>query len=237
MVVNQKSIDALKNPETIAKSIATRQRNKENRLALKQKIAYEKLEKSSDGLLSQIRNQIGDDTNTATKLANLEYSSKTQEGRLDNIKNQVDINTQAISTLSKISPVLHNIGSHQQNNTPVRDEECREKLKKLKNNMDDNTKSINKALEDLSEEIEQNDTEIADLYTRVSNMSNRGNSKELRELTDKVNILFKILYQSVPKIEYMNSLCPVYNTEPTLPEPPPPLRQESGFFATGRRQR
>lgn len=235
MVVNQKSIDALKNPETIAKSVATRRRNKENRLALKQKIAYEKLEKSSDGLLSQIRNQIGEDTNTSTKLANLEYSSKTQEGRLDNIKNQVDINTQAISTLSKISPVLNGI---QQSNTPVRDEECREKLKKLKNNMDDNTKSINKALEDLTEEIEQNDTEIADLYTRVSNMSNKGNAKEIRELTDKVNVLFKILYQSLPKNEYMNSMCPVFNTEPTLPEPPPqPLRQEGGFFAVGRRQR
>ena len=237
MVVNQKSIDALKNPETIAKSIATRQRNKENRTALRQKLAYEKLEKSSDGLLTQIRNQINSDTNTSTKIANLEFSSKSQEARLDNLKQQVDLNTQSLSTLSKISPVLHNIPH--QHSPPVRDEECREKLKKVKNNMDDNTKSINKALDDLIESVEQNDTEIADLYAKVSNISNKGNSKELRELTEKVNVLFKILYQALPKTEYMHSLCPAFNTEPTLPEPPQPqpIRQDNSYVFGGRRGR
>lgn len=232
MPVSENSIKALTNPETIAKSIATRRRNKENRLALKQKIAYDKLEKSSDGLLTQIRNQIGEDTATSTKLANLEYSSKTQEGKIDNIKNQVDINTQAITTLSKISPVLHNL--QPANNTPLEDRDCREKVKDLKSRMKENTRTIQESLNTLDDKIEQNDTEIADIYTKLSNIqSPKSNTKEL---TEKINILFKILYQALPKTDYMNSICPLYNTEVSI-EPPPPQQPQQGYFTSSRRPR
>lgn len=229
MPVSENSIKALQNPETIAKSIATRQRNKANRLALKQKLAYDKLEKSSDGLLTQIRNQIGEDTATSTKLANLEYSTKTQEGKIDNIKNQLDINTQAISVMSKISPVVHNL--QPPSNTPLEDRDCREKVKELKNRMKENTKTIQSALTDLDDKVEQNDTEIADLYTRISNIQTpKGNAKEQN---DKINLLFRLLYQALPKSDYMNNLCPSFNTEVSIPAEPPPQQSSQGFFNSG----
>ena len=229
MPVSENSIKALQNPETIAKSIATRQRNKANRLALKQKLAYDKLEKSSDGLLTQIRNQIGEDTATSTKLANLEYSTKTQEGKIDTLKNQVDINTQAISVMSKISPVLHNL--QPPNNTPLEDKDCREKVRELKGRVKENTKTIQSALTDLDDKVEQNDTEIADLYTRISNIQTpRGNAKEQN---DKINLLFRLLYQALPKSDYMNSLCPSFNTEVSIPAEPQ-QQPTQGFFNSAR---
>ena len=86
MPVNSKSIDALRNPETIAKSLATRKRNRENKALLKQKLAYDKLDTETSKLVNNIKNQVVEENNTAIKLSNLEYANKALEGIIDNLK-------------------------------------------------------------------------------------------------------------------------------------------------------
>ena len=49
----------------------------------------------------------------------------------------------------------------------------------------------------------------------ISNVSTKFN-----ELTDKINTLFRIVYQSSKPSEYLNSLCQHYDTEIVSQAPP-----------------
>jgi SepF-like predicted cell division protein (DUF552 family) len=134
MPVNSKSIEALRNPETIAKSLATRKRNRENKELLKQKLAYDKLDTETSKLVNNIKNQVVDENNTAIKLSNLEYANKALECIIDNLKEQLRINTQSITELSNKINIV--------NPTATIDSDAREKIKKT-------IKSFNETIEAL----------------------------------------------------------------------------------------
>ena len=188
MPVNPKSIDALRNPETIAKSLATRKRNRENKELLKQKLAYDKLDTETSKLVNNIKNQVADENSTAIKLSNLEYANKALEGIIDNLKEQLRINTQSITELSnKINLV---------NPTATIDNEAREKLKKT-------IKSFNETITDIDDKLEQNNTEIADICTKIN---------ETNKVEEKVDNLFKLFYSTQPKTDNINQYCGYYNT-------------------------
>ena len=121
MPVNSKSIEALRNPETIAKSLATRKRNRENKELLKQKLAYDKLDTETSKLVNNIKNQVVEENNTAIKLSNLEYANKALEGIIDNLKEQLRVNTHSITDLSNKINIV--------NPTATIDNDAREKIK------------------------------------------------------------------------------------------------------------
>ena len=189
MPVNSKSIDALRNPETIAKSLATRKRNRENKALLKQKLAYDKLDTETSKLVNSIKTQVVEENNTAIKLSNLEYANKALEGIIDNLKEQLRINTQSITNLSNKINIVNPIATI--------DNEAREKIKKT-------IKSFNEAIEDIDDKLEQNNTEIADIYTKIT---------ETKKIEDKVDNLFKLFYSTQPKTDHINQYCNYYNTE------------------------
>ena len=229
MPVSEKSISAITNPESIAKSIATRKRQMEDRKALKQKIVYEKLEQSAEGMLGDVRKQLVENANHNTKLSNLEYNSKTQEAKIDNLKTQVDINTANISNLSKVNTsILQNssLGNMNNNQQKFEDTECRSAIKELKKKIKESTIGTQNVVDTLDEKIELNDTQIADISTQLATLNRNSNkinaeiNSKFNELTDKLNTLFRILYQSSKPSDYLNSLCPWYNTEIVSPAPP-----------------
>ena len=188
MPVNSKSIDALRNPETIAKSLATRKRNRENKALLKQKLAYDKLDSETSKLVNNIKTQVIEENNTAIKLSNLEYANKALEGIIDNLKEQLRINTQSITNLSNKINIVNPIATI--------DNEAREKIKKT-------IKSFNEAIEDIDDKLEQNNTEIADIYTKIT---------ETNKVEQKVDNLFKLFYATQPKTDHINQYCGYYNT-------------------------
>jgi chromosome segregation ATPase len=188
MPVNPKSIDALRNPETIAKSLATRKRNRENKELLKQKLAYDKLDNETSKLVNNIKNQVVDENNTAIKLSTLEYANKSLEGIIDNLKEQLRINTQSITDLSNKINVV--------NPTATIDNDAREKIKKT-------IKSFNETIEELDDKLEQNNTEIANIYTKINETNN---------VEEKVDNLFKLFYATQPKTDRINQYCGYYNT-------------------------
>ena len=188
MPVNQKSIDALRNPETIAKSLATRKRNRENKELLKQKLAYDKLDTETSKLVNNIKTQVVEENNTAIKLSNLEYANKALEAIIDNLKEQLRINTQSITNLSNKINIVNPIATI--------DNEAREKIKKT-------IKSFNEAIEDIDDKLEQNNTEIADIYTKIT---------ETNKVEQKVDNLFKLFYATQPKTDHINQYCGYYNT-------------------------
>ena len=188
MPVNSKSIDALRNPETIAKSLATRKRNRENKALLKQKLAYDKLDTETSKLVNNIKTQVIEENNTAIKLSNLEYANKALEGIIDNLKEQLRINTQSITNLSNKINIVNPIATI--------DNEAREKIKKT-------IKSFNEAIEDIDDKLEQNNTEIADIYTKIT---------ETNKVEQKVDNLFKLFYATQPKTDHINQYCGYYNT-------------------------
>lgn len=188
MPVNSKSIDALRNPETIAKSLATRKRNRENKALLKQKLAYDKLDTETSKLVNSIKTQVVEENNTAIKLSNLEYANKALEGIIDNLKEQLRINTQSITNLSNKINIVNPIATI--------DNEAREKIKKT-------IKSFNEAIEDIDDKLEQNNTEIADIYTKIT---------ETNKVEQKVDNLFKLFYATQPKTDHINQYCGYYNT-------------------------
>jgi chromosome segregation ATPase len=189
MPVNSKSIDALRNPETIAKSLATRKRNREYKELLKQKLAYDKLDSETSKLVNNIKTQVVEENNTAIKLSKLEYANKALEGIIDNLKEQLRINTQSITDLSNKINIV--------NPTATIDNEAREKIKKT-------IKSFNEAIEGIDNKLEQNNTEIADIYTKIT---------ETKKIEDKVDNLFKLFYSTQPKTDHINQYCNYYNTE------------------------
>jgi chromosome segregation ATPase len=188
MPVNQKSIDALRNPETIAKSLATRKRNRENKELLKQKLAYDKLDTETSKLVNNIKTQVVEENNTAIKLSNLEYANKALEAIIDNLKEQLRINTQSITDLSNKINIV--------NPTATIDNEAREKIKKT-------IKAFNEAIEEIDDKLEQNNTEIADKYTKIT---------ETNKVEQKVDNLFKLFYATQPKTDHINQYCGYYNT-------------------------
>ena len=188
MPVNSKSIDALRNPETIAKSLATRKRNRENKALLKQKLAYDKLDTETSKLVNSIKTQVVEENNTAIKLSNLEYANKALEGIIYNLKEQLRINTQSITNLSNKINIVNPIATI--------DNEAREKIKKT-------IKSFNEAIEDIDDKLEQNNTEIADIYTKIT---------ETNKVEQKVDNLFKLFYATQPKTDHINQYCGYYNT-------------------------
>ena len=188
MPVNSKSIDALRNPETIAKSLATRKRNREYKELLKQKLAYDKLDSETSKLVNNIKTQVVEENNTAIKLSKLEYANKALEGIIDNLKEQLRINTQSITDLSNKINIV--------NPTATIDSEAREKIKKI-------TKSFNEAIEGIDNKLEQNNTEIADIYTKIT---------ESNKVEKKVDNLFKLFYSTQPKTDQINQYCEYYNT-------------------------
>ena len=189
MPVNSKFIDALRNPETIAKSLATRKRNREYKELLKQKLAYDKLDSETSKLVNNIKTQVVEENNTAIKLSKLEYANKALEGIIDNLKEQLRINTQSITDLSNKINIV--------NPTATIDNEAREKIKKT-------IKSFNEAIEGIDNKLEQNNTEIADIYTKIT---------ETKKIEDKVDNLFKLFYSTQPKTDHINQYCNYYNTE------------------------
>ena len=188
MPVNQKSIDALRNPETIAKSLATRKRNRENKELLKQKLAYDKLDTETSKLVNNIKTQVVEENNTAIKLSNLEYANKALEAIIDNLKEQLRINTQSITDLSNKINIV--------NPTATIDNEAREKIKKT-------IKAFNEAIEEIDDKLVQNNTEIADKYTKIT---------ETNKVEQKVDNLFKLFYATQPKTDHINQYCGYYNT-------------------------
>jgi chromosome segregation ATPase len=193
MPVNSKSIEALRNPETIAKSLATRKRNRENKELLKQKLAYDKLDTETSKLVNNIKNQVVEENNTAIKLSNLEYANKALEGIIDNLKEQLRINTQSITDLSNKINIV--------NPTATIDNDAREKIKKT-------IKSFNETIEDIDDKLEQNNTEIADIYTKIT---------ETNKVEEKVDNLFKLFYATQPKTDHINQYCGYYNTASQQP--------------------
>ena len=188
MPVNSKSIEALRNPETIAKSLATRKRNRENKELLKQKLAYDKLDTETSKLVNNIKNQVVEENNTAIKLSNLEYANKALEGIIDNLKEQLRINTQSITDLSNKINIV--------NPTATIDNDAREKIKKT-------IKSFNETIADIDDKLEQNNTEIADIYTKIT---------ETNKVEEKIDNLFKLFYTTQPKTDHINQYCGYYNT-------------------------
>ena len=188
MPVNSKSIEALRNPETIAKSLATRKRNRENKELLKQKLAYDKLDTETSKLVNNIKNQVVEENNTAIKLSNLEYANKALEGIIDNLKEQLRINTHSITDLSNKINIV--------NPTATIDNDAREKIKKT-------IKSFNETIEELDDKLEQNNTEIANIYTKINETNN---------VEEKVDNLFKLFYATQPKTDTINQYCGYYNT-------------------------
>jgi chromosome segregation ATPase len=192
MPVNPASIEALRNPDTIAKSLATRKRNRENRELLKQKLSYEKLDAEANKLVNNIKNQVAEENNTATKIHNLEYANKALESIIDNLKEQLRVNTSSITELSNKINIVNPI--------PSVDSEARDRIKK-------SVKSMNEALEAVDEKIECNNTEIADIYTKLNN----------DKLETKIDTLFRLFYASQPKGEQINKYCEYFNTEVQQP--------------------
>ena len=188
MPVNSKSIEALRNPETIAKSLATRKRNRENKELLKQKLAYDKLDTETSKLVNNIKTQVVEENNTAIKLSNLEYANKALEGIIDNLKEQLRINTQSITDLSNKINIV--------NPTATIDTEARDKIKKT-------IKSFNETIADIDDKLEQNNTEIADIYTKIT---------ETNKVEEKIDNLFKLFYTTQPKTDHINQYCGYYNT-------------------------
>ena len=188
MPVNSKSIEALRNPETIAKSLATRKRNRENKELLKQKLAYDKLDTETSKLVNNIKNQVVEENNTAIKLSNLEYANKALEGIIDNLKEQLRINTHSITDLSNKINIV--------NPTATIDNDAREKIKKT-------IKSFNETIADIDDKLEQNNTEIADIYTKIT---------ETNKVEEKIDNLFKLFYTTQPKTDHINQYCGYYNT-------------------------
>ena len=188
MPVNSKSIEALRNPETIAKSLATRKRNRENKELLKQKLAYDKLDTETSKLVNNIKNQVVEENNTAIKLSNLEYANKALEGIIDNLKEQLRVNTHSITDLSNKINIV--------NPTATIDNDAREKIKKT-------IKSFNEAIEAINDKLEQNNTEIADIYTKIT---------ETNKVEEKIDNLFKLFYTTQPKTDHINQYCGYYNT-------------------------
>lgn len=187
MPVNPASIEALRNPETIAKSLATRKRNRENRELLKQKLSYEKLDAQSNKLVNNIKNRFAEENNTATKIHNLEYANKALESIIDNLKEQLRVNTSSITELSNKINIVKPI--------PSVDSEARKQIKK-------SVKSMNEALEAIDEKIEYNNTEITE-----------NNNK----LEAKIDTLFRLFYASQPRGEQINKYCEYFNTEVQQP--------------------
>ena len=188
MPVNSKSIEALRNPETIAKSLATRKRNRENKELLKQKLAYDKLDTETSKLVNNIKTQVVEENNTAIKLSNLEYANKALEGIIDNLKEQLRINTHSITDLSNKINIV--------NPTATIDNDAREKIKKT-------IKSFNETIADIDDKLEQNNTEIADIYTKIT---------ETNKVEEKIDNLFKLFYTTQPKTDHINQYCGYYNT-------------------------
>jgi chromosome segregation ATPase len=190
MTINIKSIEALRNPETIAKSLATRKQNSENKKLLKERLAYEKLDAESSKLLSTIKNQVSEEHNTLLKLSNLEYSNKSLESVIDNIKEQLKINTTAITELNNKSNLINPINSN--------DNEARDRIKKT-------IKSFNNAIEEINETQEQNTTDIVNINKKIDEID--------KDITNKIDTLFKLFYNTQPKTNNLNNYCPYYNCE------------------------
>ena len=66
---------------------------------------------------------------------------------------------------------------------------------------------MNEALEAIDEKIEYNNTEIADIYTKLNN----------NKLETKIDTLFRLFYSTQPKAEQINKYCEYYNTEVQQP--------------------
>jgi chromosome segregation ATPase len=192
MPVNQKSIEALRNPDTIAKSLATRKRNRENRELLKQKLAYDKLDNETSKLVNNIKTQVVEENNAAIKLSNLEYANKALESVIDNLKEQLRVNTQSITTLSNKINIV--------NPTATIDSEARERIKKT-------IKSFNEAIEAIDDKLEQNTAELTDIYSKIN----------ASKLESKIDNLFKIFYSTQPKTDHINQYCEYYNTQVQQP--------------------
>ena len=91
-------------------------------------------------------------------------------------------------------------GSAAPNVEPSVDNEARDRIKKT-------IKSVNEALEAIDEKIEYNNTEIADIYTKLNNNT----------LETKIDTLFRLFYASQPKGEQIDKYCKYFNTEVQQP--------------------
>ena len=118
----------------------------------------------------------------------MEYANKSLEGIIDNLKQQLIVNTQSITDLfNKINIV---------NPTATIDNDAREKIKKT-------IKSFNETIEELDDKLEQNNTEIANIYTKIN---------ETNKVEEKIDNLFKLFYATQPKTDHINQYCGYYNT-------------------------
>lgn len=187
MPVSENSINALRNPEVVARSLATRRQNKENREQLKQKLAYEKFNNGVDKLVGTIKNKEVEDSNLNLKLSKLEYTNKALDSMVDNLKEQTKFNT------SRINEII---------NRPVTDT-----TETIDITARDKINSFEEIIELLEDKLEQNNTGIADLYAKITDQ------ECLKQLNQKIDNLFQLFYNTQHKTEYINKYCEQYNTQ------------------------
>ena len=155
-----------------------------------------------------------------SKVSNLEYSSKTHESRIDDIKSKlnsvkIQVETQASSIQALSNTVAHSSGPHHPTHSTV-DTEARELVKQLKTKVKNNNASIQDILQEISDRVEELDTELATVTTRLSN-----SKIDDSHTNQKIDTLFKLVYSLSPRSDYINSLCPSYNCQVVVqPQPP-----------------
>ena len=213
MPVSESSISALTSPESKAKSLATRQKNKENRDALKQKIACDKLEKETDGLVSKLKNQIADESVLTNRLTNAEYQVKNLEVKHDAVKEQVLLNTSSIKDLSTkiLSQPPMGYGHYPPPQQPPQQsmelflkkdiEELQDKVKGTNKSMKKNLQTIQTEIDRIDETADFTDTQIAHLQMQM---------KELVSITQKVNTLFSLVYSNTTNRTQLDQYAHLY---------------------------
>ena len=213
MPVSEVSISALTSPETRAKSLATRQRNKESRDALKQRIATEKLDKETDGLVSQLKNQVANESVLTNKLTNSEFQIKNLEVKQDAIKEQVLINTSSIKDLSTklhTQPPMGYPHYPPPQQPPQQSmelflkkdiEELQDKVKTTNKSIKKNFQTIQTEIDRIDESAELSDTHIAHLQMQM---------KEMVSMTQKINTLFSLVYNNTTNRTQLDQYCHIY---------------------------
>jgi chromosome segregation ATPase len=213
MPVNPKSIEALTNPETFAKSLATRRRNRENREALKQKLAFEKLDQQTQKLVSELKNQVAEESILSNRTTNVEYQIKSVQVQQDALKEHVNMNSNAIKELRLINANANHApsGGPGGPSNISQETELYKKCKGIKTELRANMQKVNEEIERLDDKLEENDTNISHLQFQM---------KELASVQQKINLLFGLVYDTTPNRALFNEYCPTFEC-PIRPAPRP----------------
>tara|TARA_R110002126_G_scaffold31660_1_gene101669 strand:+ start:70 stop:735 length:666 start_codon:yes stop_codon:yes gene_type:complete len=219
MTVSEKSITAVTSDESKAKSLETRRKNKVARDALKQKLVIDKLNKETDGMVAQLKNNIADESVLTNRLSNVEFNTKALEIKYDTTKEQVVLNTNSIKDLNN---KLH--ANHQQPHYPPQHavdpfikkdlNEIEDKVKNLAKTTKTNMKTIQVELDRIDETVDLADTNIAHIQMQM---------RELVNLTQKLNTLFGLVYATTPNKTQFNEYCHLFE----CPVQPPVITNRS----------